>query len=119
MYGIHDARLTPAQQMTIRGAQVGRAGGRLPVVQVDNIGRVAETGQRLEHAATKQKEAQLLVSLVQAEIDLLMATKELTVVEKIDDDRRTGERRLPDEHRSIRAAKWKHQNDAARFEFPT
>src|SRR5579859_2014196 len=83
---IDNARCPLAQQMEMRGAQVGGAGGRLPIMQVDDVGGKAEQWQRLQQALAKEQETSLLIALVQTEVEPLMSSKESFVVKQIDDD---------------------------------
>ena len=91
MYRVDDASRSLAQEVAIGGAQVGGTGGRLPIVEVDDIRRKVQVRQGLEQAPAKQEEAPLLVALVQSEVELLVPAKVPFMVKQVDDDRRIGE----------------------------
>ena len=118
MHGIDDAGRPLAQEVSIGGAQVGGTGGRLPIVEVDDIGDKAQVGQGLEQAPAKQEEAPLLVALVQSEVELLVPAKVPLVLKQVDGDRRIGEGGLVDRHGLVEPGHGERPHDPRGFERP-
>ena len=118
MHGIDDAGCPPAQEVSIGGAQVGGTGGRLPIVEVDDIRRKVQVRQGLEQAPAKQEEAPLLVALVQSEVELLVPAKVPLVIKQVDGDRRIGEGGLVDRYALVEAGHGKRPHDPRGFERP-
>src|SRR5262249_54371160 len=82
--GVDDARTTPPQQIRVTGGQEGGTGRRLPVVEVEDVGREAEHWQHFKQRTAEEDEAPLLVALVESKVETPMHTKELFIFQKID-----------------------------------
>ena len=118
MNGIDDACRPMSQKMAIGCTQVGSAGGRLPIVEVDDVGSKRKLRQRFKQASAKQEETPLLVALVKAQVDALMPTKAFLIVKQVDSDWRIGKHSLPDRHGSVEPCYEKRAHDSRVFECP-
>ena len=118
MHGIDDTGRPFLQEMAIGCAQVGGAGGGLPIVEVDNIGSEAKLRQGVEQAPAKEEKAKLLVVLIQAEVEPLVPAKKPFMVKQVDDDRRIGERSLQDRHSLIEPGHVERPHNSRRSERP-
>ncbi len=118
MHRVDDASRSLAQEVAIGGAQVGGAGGSLPIVEVDDIGDKAQVRQGLEQAPAKQEEAPLLVALVQPEVYLLVPAKVPLVLKQVDGDRGIGEGGLVDRYGLVEPGHGECPHDPRGFERP-